>query len=92
MFLALIIEDLQSLWAIGVEAYDAYRKEFFNLRAILLWMINDFPAYGNLSGCMTKGYYTYPVCREDITPCKLLHSKKNAYMEYKHFIFENHEC
>lgn len=36
VFLAPLIEDLQSLWAIGVEAYDAFRKEFFNLRAILL--------------------------------------------------------
>lgn len=31
VFLSSLIEDLQSLWAVGVEAYDANRKEFFNL-------------------------------------------------------------
>ena len=28
--------------------YDASSKETFNLKAILMWTINDFPAYGNL--------------------------------------------
>ncbi|XP_028095771.1 uncharacterized protein LOC114295665 [Camellia sinensis] len=37
-------------------------KTVFNLRAILLWTINDFPAYGNLSGCSTKGRIACPIC------------------------------
>ena len=36
VYLAPLIEDLQTLWDNGVEAYDASRKEFFNPRAILL--------------------------------------------------------
>lgn len=48
LLLKQLIEDLQSLWDVGVEAYDAYKREFFNLWAVLLWTINDFPAYGNL--------------------------------------------
>ena len=34
----------------------------FLLRAILLWTINDFPAYGLISGQQTKGYKGCRVC------------------------------
>ena len=54
-------------------------------------MINDFPAYGNLFGYMTKGYYACPACGEGITPCRLSHSKKNANMGHRCFLPKNHE-
>ncbi|TYK30775.1 transposase [Cucumis melo var. makuwa] len=47
-YLAPLIEDLKILWENGVECYDAYREEVFNLRSVLLWTINDFPANGTL--------------------------------------------
>ncbi|KAA0038916.1 uncharacterized protein E6C27_scaffold1170G00860 [Cucumis melo var. makuwa] len=47
-YLAPLIEDLKLLWENGVECYDAYREEVFNLRSVLLWTINDFSAYGTL--------------------------------------------
>ncbi|KAA0045346.1 uncharacterized protein E6C27_scaffold316G001250 [Cucumis melo var. makuwa] len=47
-YLAPLIEDLKLLWENGVQCYDAYREEVFNLRSVLLWTINDFPAYGTL--------------------------------------------
>ncbi|KAA0035796.1 transposase [Cucumis melo var. makuwa] len=47
-YLAPLIEDLKLLWENGVECYNAYREEVFNLRSVLLWTINDFPAYGTL--------------------------------------------
>ena len=56
VYLVPLIDDLKELWEVGVDAYDAYRDESFNLRAILLWTINNFPAYGNLSGCTVNGY------------------------------------
>ena len=38
----------------GIETYDAFMKQNFQLHASLLWTmlwtINDFPAYGILSG------------------------------------------
>ena len=64
VYLAPLVEDLKFLWEVGVEAYDAYKKQHFRLKAILLWTINDFPAYGNLSGCSIKGYYACPICSE----------------------------
>ncbi|CAL9002533.1 unnamed protein product [Prunus brigantina] len=62
IYLEPLIDDLALLWD-GVDGvYDAFRQESFTLRAILLWTINDFPTYGNLSGCTTKGYYACPIC------------------------------
>ncbi|XP_074324039.1 uncharacterized protein LOC141660961 [Apium graveolens] len=52
VYLQPLIDDLKKLWEEGEpNVYDAYSKSYFTLKAILLWTINDFPAYGNLSGC-----------------------------------------
>ncbi|KAF5441885.1 hypothetical protein F2P56_037164 [Juglans regia] len=50
VYLQPLIDELLELWEHGVPTYDASTKEMFMLHAALLWTINDFPAYGNLSG------------------------------------------
>ena len=50
-----LIDDLKLLWEEGVNTFDSFTKQNFRMRAIVLWTINDFPAYGNLSGWSTKG-------------------------------------
>jgi len=49
VYLQPLIDELKELWKIGVETYDVSMKETFQLHASILWTINDFPAYGNLS-------------------------------------------
>ncbi|GAU41485.1 hypothetical protein TSUD_239610 [Trifolium subterraneum] len=56
VYLSPLIDDLRVLWAEGVDILDAYSGEQFNMRAMLLCTINDFPAYGNLSGYSVKGH------------------------------------
>ena len=36
IYLASLVDDLKTLWEIGVETYDAHKREFFTLKAILL--------------------------------------------------------
>lgn len=60
-FLQPLVEELKVLWS-RVEAWDANKKEYFQLQAMLMWGIHDFPAYGMLSGRTTQGYYACPVC------------------------------
>ena len=67
---------------VAVESYNAYRKEFFNMRVVLLWTINDFSAYENLAGCTVKGYNACPYCGVDTTKCRLKQSGKNAYINH----------
>jgi len=43
------------MWDEGIKVFDAYRQELLTLRATLLWTINNFIAYGNLSGYSVKG-------------------------------------
>ena len=61
MYLAPLVEDLRKLWEEGVDVFDAYKNEFFKLRAMIFTTINDFPAYGNLSGYSVKGHKACPI-------------------------------
>ena len=62
IYLEPLIEDLKTLWVDGVDAYDAFDDSNFKLKAMLMWTIQDFPAYGNLAGCKTKGSCSCPLC------------------------------
>ena len=90
IYLAPLIEDLVTLWEARVQVYDAHQQEFFMLRVVLLWTINDFPTYGNMSGCTVKGYYACPVCGEETYYCRLKHGKKNSYTGHRRFLPANH--
>lgn len=64
-FLEPLLQELSQLWHEGAMTHDAslYRGVAeFSLRAMLLWSIHDFPAYGLVSGCVTKGFRGCPVC------------------------------
>ena len=82
--LAPLIDDLKTLWDVGVDVYDAYRKEIFNLRTMLMWTISDFSAYENLFECTIKGYYACPGI--DTCACWLVHSQKMSYMGHRRFL------
>ncbi|XP_026384960.1 uncharacterized protein LOC113280563 [Papaver somniferum] len=60
VYLRPLIDELKELWEKGVETYDASTEKTFRMHAAVLWTINDFPAYGNLSGWSTKGYLACP--------------------------------
>ncbi|KAI5323277.1 hypothetical protein L3X38_032349 [Prunus dulcis] len=54
----------------------------------LLWTINDFPAYGNLSGYVVKGYKACPICGDD-TPSHrhvlgVMHIEKRHVLDVMH--------
>jgi len=45
-----LIDKLTQLWSSRALTYDISRKQNFVKRAALMWTINDFPAYGMVSG------------------------------------------
>nr|GFA26804.1 hypothetical protein [Tanacetum cinerariifolium] len=52
-----LIEDLKVLWdRKGVETIDVVSGQKFNMRAIVLWTINDFSAQSSLSGDPPKEF------------------------------------
>ena len=90
VYLAPLIEDLQKLWSDGIVVWDAYMKEEFKLRAMVFCTINDFPAYGNLSGYSTKGAKACPTCEDDTQSMWLKNCKKNIFMGHRRFLPINH--
>ncbi|GJT60491.1 putative transposon, En/Spm-like protein [Tanacetum coccineum] len=56
VFLEPLVDDLHTLFEIGVDTYDASIKDNFNLCAVVLWIINDYPALGTLCGCPYSGF------------------------------------
>ncbi|XXG77568.1 hypothetical protein AAC387_Pa08g1698 [Persea americana] len=88
VYLRPMIDELKELWEKGVETYDAYSKQTFNMRVALLWTINDFPAYGNLSGWSTKGYMACPPCNDDLLVVKL--KRKVGYTGHRSYLPKKH--
>ena len=79
-----LIEDWKEIWE-GVEVFDAHRWQFFFLRAILLWTINDFPSY-DLSGYSVKGHKVCLVCEEETFSIQLKHGRKRIYLCTRRFL------
>ena len=57
VYLRPLVEELLLLWhEQGVQMWDEYKQEDFDLRALLFVTINDWPALSNLSGQSNMGY------------------------------------
>ncbi|XP_062118192.1 uncharacterized protein LOC133831793 [Humulus lupulus] len=90
IYLEPLVEDLKLLWNEGVDAHDALDNTNFKLRAILMWTIQDFPAYGNLAGCKNKGRFSCPLCGYGTHSEWLKHSGKFSYRGHQKFLQEDH--
>ncbi|XP_057250070.1 uncharacterized protein LOC125496697 [Beta vulgaris subsp. vulgaris] len=90
VYLQPLIEELKELWEVGVETYDASKKENFKMRAALLLTINDFPAYGMLFGWSTKGKRACPCCHKETSYMWLPNCFKHVYMRHRRFLPINH--
>lgn len=65
VYLSPLIEELKTLWEVGILCHDAARwhgEARFTLRAMLLWCVHDFPAYAMMAGTTNKGYCACPIC------------------------------
>ena len=50
---------------VGVETFVVSSKQSFQMHDALLWTINDFPTYGDISGWNTKVALTCPLYNYD---------------------------
>ena len=90
VYLQPLLEELKILWSTGVPTEDAAMymdSRRFNLKAILLWTMHDFPAYGVVSCCVTKGYVGCPICGEHTISRRSRALHKNVYdAPYRRFL------
>ncbi|GKF71853.1 RNA-directed DNA polymerase, eukaryota, partial [Tanacetum coccineum] len=72
-----------------VETIDVATGLKFNVRAMVLWTINDFPARSSLSGWSGQGYKACPTCNEDTPSVRVL--GKTAYVGHRRFLKKPHK-
>ena len=91
VFLQPLIEELKELWVNGFATFDVSKREQFCMRAALMWTVNDFPAYGMLSGWSTAGRLGCPICMQESQAHVLKYSKKASYFDcHRAFLDDGH--
>lgn len=53
---------------------------------VVVWTINDFPTYGNLSGWSIKGFLACPTCNKETSYMWLKNGRKTCYMGHHRFL------
>ncbi|XP_020254210.1 uncharacterized protein LOC109831288 [Asparagus officinalis] len=86
VYLKPLMDELKELWEVGANTYDVFSNQSFNMKAAVLWTINDFPAYANLSGWSTKGKLACPQCHHQTVSKRLPNCKKQCYLGNRRFL------
>ncbi|XP_045833662.1 uncharacterized protein LOC123924740 [Trifolium pratense] len=91
VFLQPLIDELKLLWHTGVTTYDVSLSQNFQMKAALMWTINDFPTYGMLSGWSTAGKLSCPYCMEQTKGKILTYGKKASFFDcHRRFLPMDH--
>jgi len=86
-----LIDKLTQLWSFRALTYDISRKHNFVMRAALMWTINDFPAYGMVSGWSTHEKLACPYYMENNKAFTLTNGGKASFFYCHHrFLPMNH--
>ena len=67
MYLGLLKEELATLWETPARTWDAYKRDYFPLRAALLTTVQDYPGYAYVSCQVNHGFKACVKCM-DKTP------------------------
>lgn len=90
VYLQPLVDELKELWEDGIPTYDASTGTNFVLHVIVVWTINEFPAYGNLSRWNTKGFLACPTCNKETSHMWLKNERKTCYMGHHRFLPSDH--
>lgn len=90
VYLRLLIDELKTLWDSGVDTYDVSKSQNFQMKAAVMWTVNDSPIYANLFGWSIKGKLACPSCNKGTSSHRLKNGSKLYYMGYRRFLPEDH--
>ena len=90
VYLRSFIDDFKELLKEeGIKVYDGFRKEHFNLCAMLFTTITDIPGHRSVSG-QSKGEKDGFHCLDDMETVWLNNSKKRVYVRHRRFLPKSH--
>lgn len=91
VFMEPVYEELIDLFKVGTPTYDASQDEMFQLRAILLFAISDYPGIGIFAGYSVNGEFACITCRDETCSKRLIHGRKYSFMGHRRFLPLDHE-
>ena len=89
VFLEPLMQEMENLWKEGIDIFDGFARQPFNLRAIIFVTIHDYQALFVLSS-QIKGRIGCTVCVDDTVSSFLEGSRKVVYLGYRCFLVEGH--
>jgi hypothetical protein len=78
-----LVYDLLDMFVNGVRTYDASKGEYFELRAVIIWTITDYPGLGSVSGFGVSGEAACGDCHSLIRSLRHGNGSKSYYVESK---------
>jgi hypothetical protein len=90
VYLQPLIEELQELWNVGVRTFNVSKRKHFMMRAQLMWTINDFPTYADLSRWLTRGVKACSCCIYSTRSTWLKQGKKYCFMGHRRYLPVDH--
>jgi hypothetical protein len=67
LYLELLKEESAMLWETPAHTWDAYKEEYFGLRAALLTMVQDYPRYAYVSCQVAHGHNACVRCMDKMS-------------------------
>jgi len=89
VFLEPLMQEMETLWKEGIDMFDGFTRQTFNLRAIIFTTIHDYQALFVLSG-QVKGRTGCTVCVDETVSSFLEGSRKLVYLGHRCFLVEGH--
>jgi hypothetical protein len=89
IFLEPLMQEMETLWKEGIDIVDGFTWQPFNLRAIILVTIHDYPALFVLLG-QVKGRTRCTVCVDGTVSSFLEGFRKVVYLGYRRFLVEGY--
>ena len=86
IYLQPLVDELKQLWEVGVITFDSFKNQNFNMHAVVLWTINDFPTYRNLSSWNTMSALVCPSCHNKTHSSYLKNGRKFCFMGHRCFL------
>jgi hypothetical protein len=91
VFMEPVYEELAELFEVGTFTYDASQDEMFQLYAVVLWTVSDYPGLAIASGHSTSSESGCFPCSDETFSIRLKNGQKYCFMGHRRFLHPDHE-